>query len=321
MEAGVVDGASFLLPGSTDVSAPLLAGRRQRKVAIKTLRPDFAFQAVPLDAVIRAHAPLPVSIVRDLLLQICAALQHTHDRGAIHGDVRPANVLIDERGNVHIEDSGNASTVGTAEYASPEQCLGQPTSFASDQYSVGLTAYELLTGFPPFIGWPTKVQWAHLHEPPTWISFARRDCPMRLAAAVMRMLAKEPNERWPALRSAMSFIAVRPGRDPSYGRAALAQLVRDMELSRAPIARPLPVSSFQIPPRPCALAVDLTQRPTLTPSVPSVRMSDMIGWFRRSAKAAGIAAAILAVAWLEAYTLARRPNGPLAPVNIASVRR
>ena len=268
MEAGAVDGASFPLRGSTDVSATLFARRHSRKAEIKALRPDLVLQGVPLDAVIRAHAPLPVPIVRELLLQVCAKLQHAHDQGVMHCDVKPANILIDDRGNVHVGDFGDASaaewahamlagmTIGTAEYMSPEQCLGDRTSFASDQYSVGLIAYELLTGFPPFIGWPVQVQWAHLREAPAWVGFARRDCPTPLAAAVMRMLAKEPNERWPALRNAMSLIA-RPSRmDPTNNRSALAHLVRDVRSAHAPIARPLPVSSFQIPPRPGTLTID-----------------------------------------------------------------
>jgi serine/threonine protein kinase len=311
LKAGAVDGASLLLPGSTDVSAPLLARRRYRKVAIKALRPNLVLQGVPLDAVIRASAPLPVPIVRDLLLQICAALQHAHDQGVIHGDVRPANVHVDDRGNVHVKDSGNARTAGTvsaAEYMSPEQCLGQPTSFASDQYSVGLIAYELLTGLPPFIGWPVEVQWAHLRKPPAWVSFARRDCPTPLAAAVMRMLAKEPNERWPALRSAMSIVAMRPRVDPINGRAPLAQLVHDMQSCQPLIARPLPVTSFEIPPRPCTLTPNWGQTPPVTPTLPSTRLSSARQWPRRFAMAAAIAMAILAVAWFEAFTIARKPN-------------
>ena len=304
------------------MSATLLARRRYRKVAIKALRPDFVFQRVPLDAVIRAHAPLPLPIARELLFQICAELQHAHDEGVMHGDVKPASILIDDRGNVQFKDSGIASSaershvtrvgvaIGIAEYMSPEECLGQHTSFASDQYSVGLIAYELLTGFPPFLGPPLEVQWAHLRGAPTWVSFARRDCPTPLAAAVMRMLAKEPNERWPALRNAMSLVAVPPRMNSTNARAALAQLVRDMESARLPIARPVPVSSFQIPPRPCTLTADWGQTPSLAPT----RIPSASQWPRRFAMAAGVAAAILAVGWLEAFTLARRPNDPSVSV-------
>lgn len=222
------------------------------------------FQSVPLDAMIRAYAPLPVPIVRELLLQICAALQQAHDCGVTYADVKPANIDVDDRGNVRLAAFGRADaaevaqatrammTMGSADYTSPEQCLGQPPSFASDQYSVGLIAYALLTGFPPFVGWPARVQWAHLRELPPWVNFARPDCPVPLAAAVMRMLAKEPNERWPALRNAMPSIAKPVRREPVNGRAALARLVRDMQTTQSSNARPLPISSLEIPPRPDA---------------------------------------------------------------------
>ena len=332
MKAGAVAGASFLFAWCTDVAATLLARRRYRKVAIKAFPPDLVFGGVPLDALIRAHAPLPVPIVRELLLQICAALQQTHDRSVMHGDVQPANILIDGDGNVRVEDSGRPMAgeyacaaqvalamgfAGTAEYMSPEQCLGHETSIASDQYSVGLIAYELLTGFPPFVGWPVEVQWAHRRELPAWVSFARRDCPMPLAAAVMRMLAKEPNERWPALRNAMVPIAGPHCTDTTGGRAALAQLIREMPSAQPPTARPLPVTSFEIPPRPSALAVDWSQHPTLARSAPPVRMPRARSWPRRIAIAAGAAVAILAVAWFEAYTLARKPNDLSIPVSVA----
>jgi serine/threonine-protein kinase len=265
IEAGAVDGASFLLRGSTDVSASRPARRRHRKVGIETLGPDHVLHGVSLDAMIRAHAPLPVPIVRELLLQVCAALQQAHDGGVTYADVKPANIHVDDRGNVQLAASSRADaaesahptrammTMGTADYTSPEQCLGQPPSFASDQYSVGLIAYALLTGFPPFVGWPARVQWAHLRELPPWVSFARPDCPVPLAAAVMRMLAKEPNERWLALRNAMPSIAKPVRGDSANGRAALAQLVRDMQTVEPPNARPLPIWSLEIPPRPGAL--------------------------------------------------------------------
>ena len=302
------------------MSAPLRARRRYRKVAINVLRPDLAFQGVALDAVIRAHAPLPVPIVRELLLQVCAVLQHSHDQGVLHGDLKPATILIDDLGSVHVNRLGLASSAeSSADYMSPEQCLGQTTSFASDQYSVGLIVYELLTGFPPFTGQPLEVQWAQLHEPPAWVSFARRDCPAPLAAAVMRMLAKEPNERWPALRNAMSRIASAPRMDPTCGRTPLSQLVRDMQLTPPPIVRPLPVSALEIPPRPSA--IDPGQAGSPTPTPPPAREPRASRWPRRFAVGAWVAVAILALGWIEAFVLARRPNGPsvsIAPATAAA---
>ena len=275
------------------------------------MRPDLAFQGVQLDAVIRASAPLPVPIVRDVLLQVSAALQQAHDQGVMHGDLRPAHILVDDRGSVRVNRSGFARAVESpAEYMSPERCLGQTTSFASDQYSVGLIAYELLMGFPPFTGLPLEVRWAHLHEPPAWVGFARRDCPTPLAAVVMRMLAKQPNERWPALRNAMSLIASAPRMDAACGRTALSQLVRDMRLAPPPTVRPVPVSALEIPPRAPASAIDPGQPGSLTPTPPPTRNSSASPWPRRFAVGAWVAVAILAVGWIEAFVLAMKPNDP-----------
>src|SRR4029453_16096358 len=99
-----------------------------------------------------------------VLLELCTALQYAHDRGVAHGDVKPANILVDVHGNVHVTGFRIAKVVESAvavrpaiasstwEYLSPEQCLDQPTSFASDQYSVGAIGYEMVTGRPPFVG-------------------------------------------------------------------------------------------------------------------------------------------------------------------------
>ena len=313
------------------MSAPLIAGRHYHKVAIKVLRPEPASRGVSLDAVIAAHAPLPVSIVRELLLQICAALQHAHDQGVIHGNLRPPNIFIDDRGGVRVDRFGGARraecedwarggrtgiapAADGAEYMSPEQCLGQPASVASDQYSVGLIAYELLSGVPPFIGHPVEVHWAHLREAPVWVSFARRDCPTPLAAMVMRMLAKEPNDRWASLRNAVSLIALLPATGPVNRRAALARLVRATQSAQPPSSRPRPVSALQVPPRQTVPAAESKSDCISTPALPGTVNASVGLGRKRLTMAIGIAVAIVSVAWFEAFTLARRPHGPSASI-------
>jgi serine/threonine-protein kinase len=280
--------------------------------------------------VIRDHAPLPVSVVRSVLVQLCNALQYAHDHGLAHGDVRPTTVLIDVVGNVRVmessiapaadceADAGTAMTAGTPEYMSPERCLAQPASFASDQYSVGVIAYEMLTAFPPFMGTPGEVQSAHLRELPPWVGFARRDCPTPLAAAVMRMLAREPNERWPALRKAASVLAAVPHRDVDNGRAELAQLVRATLAAEPAIARtplkPLPVSSLAMPPRPSGFPIASGEEASPEPARAEVARS----WLRRAVRATGIVAVLTAVVWLEAVVIASKPNARSAPPRVVT---
>ena len=201
---------------------------------------------VPLDDVLRAHPRLPIPVAQALLFRLCAVLRHAHDHGIVHGDVTSANVRVDVHGNVRVKGFAIARdteyqrirrtlvSVMTSDYTSPEQCLGRPTSFAADQYAAGAIGYELLTGRPPFVGPPLEVERAHVHDLPAWPGFVRRECPTPLAATVMRMLAKEPNERWPTLRSVMASIARMSCGDVDGAQAALSRLVRS-----TPSARPI----------------------------------------------------------------------------------
>src|SRR5207302_166340 len=91
-------------------------------------------------------------------------------------------------------------TVGTPTYMSPEQCDMREVTGASDQYSLGVVAYEMLTGQLPFKGDSTmSVMYAHFNQPPRPVTELRPDCPPNLGAGVMRMLEKEPSRRWPSM--------------------------------------------------------------------------------------------------------------------------
>jgi eukaryotic-like serine/threonine-protein kinase len=308
-----------------------------------------------LDAVLRAHPRLPIPVVQTVLLEVCAALQYAHDRGVAHGDVKPANILVDVHGNVHVTGFRIANVIesraasraviasGTWEYMSPEQCLDQPTSFASDQYSVGAIGYEMVSGHPPFVGPPVEVQRAHRSEPPPWVSFARRDCPTSLAASVMRMLAKEPDKRWPALRSAMPSIARVPRTDTDAGRSALAQLVQSTPSVQTTVTvtlgqtaqpatrrrtRVLPIPAAAGPDRPLPVAwlhvAPRSSKPARGAGVRAfgtgirVTVASAGRWARRVAIAAGLLAAATTAVWLELVAIGRRPNDVRMPPRIVS---
>ena len=165
-----------------------------------------------LDAVIKHQGPLPIRAVQVILAQVAGALGYAHRRGVIHRDIKPANVMLDEDGWAVVTDFGIAKvadargltmtgvTIGTPSYMSPEQCGAKPIAGASDQYSLGIVAYEALTGRVPFEADSLMgIMWQHFNDPPPPILDRRPDCPPALADAVTRMLAKQPGDRWPSL--------------------------------------------------------------------------------------------------------------------------
>jgi serine/threonine-protein kinase len=141
--------------------------------------------------------------------QAAAALDAAHREGIVHRDVKPANLLLDRQGYVHVADFGIASAaglgsltqtgtvLGTAAYLSPEQALGEPTSPASDRYSLAIVAFELLTGRRPFEGASVAAE-AAAHataEIPSVCEFGPT-LPRELDAVFEQALAKDPRHRF-----------------------------------------------------------------------------------------------------------------------------
>jgi serine/threonine-protein kinase len=165
-----------------------------------------------LDDLIAQHKALPIPVAQTILGEVARALDYAHREGVIHRDIKPANIMVDQKGSSIVMDFGIArapdtqhftqtgATIGTPAYMSPEQCHGAETSAASDQYSLGILAYELLTGAPPFIGTPIELQIAHMQDTPIPIRDRRSELSLELSGAVMRMLLKDPVERWGSLR-------------------------------------------------------------------------------------------------------------------------
>jgi serine/threonine protein kinase len=166
----------------------------------------------PLDAVINSVGRLPIKMVQTILGHVGDALAYAHRHRVIHRDIKSANIMIDEDGWAVVTDFGIAKveaaqgltitgvTVGTPAYMSPEQCATREVTGASDQYSLGVVAYEMLTGKLPFQSESSMtVMYAHFNQRPHDLIKLRPDCPPNLADAVMRMLEKEPGDRWPTL--------------------------------------------------------------------------------------------------------------------------
>lgn len=179
----------------------------------------------PLDRVIAHAGTLSIQATRALLIEVSSALHYAHQAGVVHRDVKPSNVMLTTRGNAIVTDFGIAkvaassqhltstgSAIGTPAYMSPEQCMGLPVSPAADQYSLGIMAYELIVGEPPFTGSTLEVQWAHAKQDPPPLTQRISSVPHPLGAAVMRTLAKKPDDRFADLEE--FILAIREGFDP-----------------------------------------------------------------------------------------------------------
>lgn len=163
-----------------------------------------------LDALIAERGRLPVPEVTRILSEASAALDHAHRKGVVHRDIKPANILLDQDDRVLLADFGIAKAVaGTAEltntgvvigtpyYMSPEQALGQQVDGRSDQYSLAVVAYRMLTGEPLFDGDSSMaILYKHIHEPPPRVRIKRPDVSDQLDLAIYRALAKTPGGRF-----------------------------------------------------------------------------------------------------------------------------
>ncbi|HEX4838779.1 MAG TPA: protein kinase [Solirubrobacteraceae bacterium] len=163
-----------------------------------------------LKDLIRREAPLEAPTVLAYGIEIARALGAAHAQGIVHRDVKPQNVLLSGEGGAKITDFGIARTLsevgltmdgrvlGTTDYVSPEQALGQHVTGRSDVYSLGVVLYEMLTGGVPFKGSsPVVVAMMHVREEVPDVQLSRPQVSAATAALVERATAKEPDRRYP----------------------------------------------------------------------------------------------------------------------------
>src|SRR5688572_2770536 len=181
-------------------------------------------QGTALDLIMKELGQLPIPMVHGILAQVGGALGYAHRHGVVHRDIKPGNILIDDEGWAVVTDFGIAKVlesevkvtstgmaIGTPTYMSPEQATGDAITGASDQYSLGIVAYEMLTGRVPFTGSSMMaIMYSHFHDEPPSIRLLRPDCPDQLCDTVMRMLRKAPEDRWPSMEDAIAAAGSRP---------------------------------------------------------------------------------------------------------------
>jgi eukaryotic-like serine/threonine-protein kinase len=190
--------------------------------------------------------PLPVRRVLDLAIDVARALAFAHANGVVHRDVKPQNVLLPD-GGAKVTDFGIAraddlelgsgdtevgTVLGTADYISPEQARGERATELSDEYSLGVLVFELLTGHVPYPADSAVAAAArHATDPVPDVLTERPDVPVRLAMAVERALAKAPADRFPSMDALLAELVTARKELPALDAA------QTMILSQAPPPR------------------------------------------------------------------------------------
>jgi tRNA A-37 threonylcarbamoyl transferase component Bud32 len=240
---------------------------------------------------LKTEGPLPTDRALRIVEPVLEALQHAHDHGLVHRDVKPDNILIESGtgrpllvdfgivkyldGPAHLTEAG--FIVGTPLYMSPEQALGsQSVDARSDLYGIGAVLFQLLTGAPPFEGTDSQeIVGRHITEPVPAGNLSRDGIPPWIAGIVLRCMAKHPDDRFPTARALLEAI-----------RAAKAG------------ALPAAVDPVTLLPR---------ADETPTEAMPAARRKPMRrGWL------AGLAAAAIAGVMVAVSALGRQPD-PATP--------
>ena len=163
-----------------------------------------------LTSIIAKNRTISLSDILFIGAQVSSGLHAAHQKGLVHRDIKPGNIMITPDGKVKVTDFGivslqneesditkTGSILGTASYISPEQAQGKPVSIESDLYSLGTVLYELITGKTPFSGdSPISTATKHLTEKPEKPSLYRRDLPKGVESAILRLLEKASYDRF-----------------------------------------------------------------------------------------------------------------------------
>jgi len=201
---------------------------------------------------LREH-PLPAADTTQLGVELADALAYVHARGVIHRDVKPANVLLDERNRPHLSDFGIATMIdstqithtglmiGTAAYLAPEQVRGHPVGPEADIYALGLVLLECLTGQREYPGQPMEAALARLHRQP----HVPQDLPAPMTAALQAMTANDPDQR-PTAAEVRTWL--REDTPPTAGATKVLGAPPPSALLNAPVpASPAPRQGSSVP--------------------------------------------------------------------------
>jgi serine/threonine protein kinase len=195
--------------------------------------------------------PMPLDRVKAIAAGLASGLSYAHGHGVIHCNLRASCILLGPEDRPVIFDFGRALVTGLSGllseghdvqsdplYVAPEQCEGEPSTTRSDQYALGVILYEMLTGVPPFTGKTAyRLMHAHCHAEPVLVSERRKNCPPQVCATVMRLLRKDPSQRY----SRTSLLLDEIHAWPTYERVSIPGNSGDREQATA---RALALASY-----------------------------------------------------------------------------
>ncbi|NIN72434.1 MAG: protein kinase [Gemmatimonadetes bacterium] len=263
-----------------------------------------------LNELLGRNRVLSLPEVERIMLEAAAGLGYAHKRGVVHRDVKPANILIDAEGHVHLTDFGIAkalvgstqltetgAVIGTPQYMAPEQCEGKLVDGRADQYSLAAVGYHLLVGHPPFQSDSMKeLLYHHLFTPPRPLNALRPETPLPLRDTIHKALSKDPADRFDSLED---FRMAIEGKGPPI---FVPWIDAPDERRRTPPASSVPV------PHPYRRATDppTTQRlpdaPWLTEGLRNEIASGRSSVYRRTMAGLAVASTTIAVVAILAMT-------------------
>ena len=266
-----------------------------------------------LEDIIASQGPLPVAVVLQVLRSATSALAYAHERGIVHRDIKSANILVDRDGRVVVTDFGIAraaedasltstgTMVGTPYFMSPEQCAARRIGPQSDQYSLGVVAFQMLMGSVPFQAESLPgIMHHHFYTQVPDVASARLDVPVPLRELIDRALAKKPENRFAsthAMLAALEAVSFTQD-DRRQGLAYLKDLAH---------GAPIPAVGIAALP---ALASSIRFTPQSAPTIPP-RRAPISRW-----AIALIAAIVLGAGGTAGFVLRRAPAPSIVPAAI-----
>ena len=236
--------------------------------------------------------PIPYPAAARLLAPVARALEYAHQAGVVHRDVKPANILLSQQGQPMLSDfgiarileSGEGGTltatgvgIGTPEYMSPEQALGQKVDGRADIYALGIVFYELVTGRKPYTAdTPMAVLYKHMSDPLPRPRQVVPDLPVEVENILYKALAKQPDDRYQSM-GGFAAVLEQLAQGAALPAAPLSHLEDAGTLSAPAVpVTPTPSSTRgatfprpQQPTQPEPIAASTASQPAIRPAVPT----------------------------------------------------